>query len=119
MASHKDEKFNFQRPETGSNSKVEVKRGPVTVRTHFSLAVSYSPEMNNQLGAGESFECWINDSYALRAGLEQTDFTQRLSNINGMTLGGSIKFDHMGLDYSYKYYDRLDGRHYITLSYYI
>jgi len=113
-ANQEQKKFDFQRPEA---DKVEVKVEPVSIKTHFSVAVSYSPERNDELTAAESFECWANDSYALRIGLEQADFAQRFSNINGAAIGGSIKFGRLGIDYTYKYYDNLDGRHYITLSY--
>lgn len=112
----------YERPQVKQNidmDEVETKEviHVFNIDINVGASFAYSPGRSNELGISESIEFWLNKTLGVRCGLEQKNGSGDFSYMNGLGLGGSVKIKSIVFDYTYKYFERLENRHYISLSY--
>lgn len=89
----------------------------VPVEVNWALDVGYTPDSNQSLELAPGVECWINKHYALRAGWNLNDLTQAHSFYHNLSLGASVLWGFLEIDYAFVIHEDLENTHRISTSF--
>jgi hypothetical protein len=89
----------------------------VPVEVNWALDVGYTPDSNQSLEVAPGVECWINKQYALRAGWNLNDLTQAHSFYHNLSLGASVLWHFIEIDYAYVIHEDLENTHRLSTSF--
>ncbi|MBI5554710.1 MAG: hypothetical protein HY920_02505, partial [Elusimicrobia bacterium] len=99
----------------GDNEKAAAFSVPIEV--NWALDAGYTPDSSQRLELAPGVECWVNKQYALRAGWNLNDLTQAHSFYHNLSLGASILWSFMEIDYAYIIHEDLENTHRISTSF--
>ncbi len=99
----------------GDNEKAAAFSVPVEV--NWALDVGYTPDSTQILELAPGIECWINKQYAVRAGWNMNDLTNAHSFYHNLSLGASVLWGFMEIDYAYIIHEDLENTHRISTSF--
>jgi hypothetical protein len=89
----------------------------VPIEVNWALDVGYTPDSTQNLEIAPGVECWINNQYAVRAGWNMNDLTQAHSFYHNLSLGASVLWNFIEIDYAYVIHEDLENTHRISTSF--
>ncbi|MDD5491969.1 MAG: PorV/PorQ family protein [bacterium] len=100
-----------------SGEKEKAAAFSVPVEVNWALDVGYTPDSTQNLELAPGVECWINKQYAVRVGWNLNDLTQAHSFYHNLSLGASVLWGFLEIDYAYVIHEDLENTHRISTSF--
>jgi hypothetical protein len=100
-----------------SSDKEKAAAFSVPVEVNWALDVGYTADSTQSLELTPGIECWINKQYAVRAGWNLNDLTQAHSFYHNLSLGASVLWRFIEIDYAYIIHEDLENTHRISTSF--
>lgn len=103
---------------TGSGGdKEKAAAFSVPVEVNWALDFGFTPDSTQRLELAPGLECWINKQYAVRAGWNLNDLTHAHRFYHNLSLGASILWGFVEIDYAYIIHEDLENTHRISTGF--